>query len=135
MKTEENVKTVAEELEFIHTQIEELKLKEKKLLLKTVNECQTKYNKYENTFVKIVVDQYNTLIYMYVTDIIYDGLDTFFKGIAIWENTESDNQYNFSLTYYDTVYVDECSIEPITLLDWNKKLEEIKNCFTINIEV
>ena len=72
---------------------------------------------------------------MYVTDIIYDDVDTFFKGVAIWENIESDRQNNFSLSYDDTVYIDESSIEPITLLDWNKKLEEIKNRFTINIEV
>lgn len=135
MKIKENVKTFIEELEVIHKQIEELKLKEKQLLLKTCTEYQTKYNKYKNTFVKIVVEQDNILIYMYVTDIIYDGLDICFKGTAIWENNESDNQYNFSLAYDDTVYVNESDIEPITLLDWNKKLEEIKNCFTINIEV
>lgn len=124
----------AKELENIRKQIEELRLKEKNLVKEVLLADISQYKKFEKTFVRLTLkDPVGSMgdhtIYMYVNDVENDVHHICFSGTSIWV---SDG--NYDLLKKDNVYIYEYNVEPITVLDWGKLLDQIKANYTINFE-
>lgn len=119
------------ELENVRKQIEELRLKEKNLVKEVLLADISQYKKFEKTFVRLTakdpVD--NHTIYMYVNDVKNDVGHICFSGTVIWVGDG-----NYDLLKKDNIYIHEYNIEPITVLDWGKLLDQIKNNYTIKFE-
>lgn len=120
------------ELENVRKQIEELRLKEKNLVKEVLLADISQYKKFEKTFIKLtpIAAMSDHTIYMYVNDVKNDVGYVCFSGTVIWVGDG-----NYDLLKKDNVYIHEYDIEPITVLDWGKLLDQIKTNYTINFEL
>ena len=119
------------ELENIRKQIEELRLKEKNLVKEVMLDDISQYKKFEKTFIRLTPKDPvgDHTIYMYVNDVENNVGHICFSGTVIWVGDG-----NYDLLKKDNIYIHEYNIEPITILDWNNLLNQIKINYTVNFE-
>ena len=120
------------ELENVRKQIEELLLKEKNLVKEVLSVDISQYKKFEKTFIRLTSKDPmgGYTIYMYVNDVKNDVGHICFSGTVIWVNNG-----NYDLLKKDNIYIHEYNIEPITVLDWSKLLDQIKTNYSINFDL
>lgn len=118
-------------LENVRKQIKELRLKEKNLVKEVLLADISQYKKFEKNFIRLTLKDPvgGYTIYMYVNDVKNYVGNICFSGTVIWVGNG-----NYELLKKDNIYIYEYNIEPITVLDWNKLLDQIKANYTINVE-